>query len=198
MDIYSAPDDLQIFESLKSFPFDKHEFHPTKVPPVEGRTFKGHTHSEESRKKISEAAKKQIRKPFSEETKRKIAQTKIGKTFSHNQQTKKKISLAVKGRSPISEETRKRLSVSAKNRKTTNYRKAGEFTHDESAKAKISNIIENKARRPIVSLIKELNGSAHNRKMKLTKGWWQKSEEELQIILAQLESIKLSEGKKPR
>jgi Lhr-like helicase len=54
--------------------------------------------SEESKKKISESMKKVRLKPFSEETKRKISQSKMGHSFT--EEAKRKISNTLKGNIP--------------------------------------------------------------------------------------------------
>lgn len=199
MSIYSlTEEDLIFFQSLKDFRLDKELVHFVGVKPCEGFTFKGHKHTEESKELISIAAKNQVRQPLSDDTKQKISIKNTGKTFNHTEEAKRKISEASKNRQPISEETREKLSFSAKNRKMSNYRKPGTFSHSDQTKQVISSVLENKASRPIVLLIKELNGSANKRKMKLAKGWWQKSNEELNLILNQLKSLDSSAGNIPK
>jgi hypothetical protein len=184
-----SQEDLIFFQSLKEFIVEEQYQHFVGVKPCEGFTFKGQRHTEESKELMRIAAKNQIRKPLSEETKQKISNKNTGKTFKHTEETKTKISKSSKNRKPISEETRKKLSISAKNRKSSNHRKSGTFSHSSKTKEAISVILSNKASRPIVLLIKQLNGSANKRKIKLAKGWWQKQDEELYIILDQLKSL---------
>lgn len=72
---------------------------------------KGKLHSEEHRRKISEAHKGQF---VSEETKRKLSEVNKGK--KQTEETKKKRSEALKGH-PVSEETRRKISESRKGKK---------------------------------------------------------------------------------
>jgi len=138
----------------------------------------------ESRRKISHAL---MHRPVSEYTRRKISNSNIGKhNIHHTSEVKLKISIASKNRPQISEETRNKISSSAKNRRTTNYRKQGEFEHSSNAKGKIANAISIKANRDSVKRIIELNGYRANRKIELQKGWWQKSEEYLLDLYNQL------------
>lgn len=84
--------------------------------------FFGKNHSEDSKKKISEAKKANPSKPWlgkprSEETKKKIAESLFGKPRrKHTEEAKRKISLAKTGKKgpSLSEETRKKLSESIK------------------------------------------------------------------------------------
>jgi hypothetical protein len=93
---------------------------------------KGKTHSEETKRKMSEAW--ETRGPHSEETKQKIGEGNKGKTHSeeakqkmskshkgvkkgpHSEETKQKMSETQKG-IPKSEETKRKISEAAKNRK---------------------------------------------------------------------------------
>lgn len=50
----------------------------------------------------------------------------------------------------------------------------------------LAKVLSSLAKRPIVQRIKELNGPTKKRKIKLAKGWYAKSEEELNQILLQL------------
>ena len=72
-----------------------------------GDGISGFTHSEESRKKMSEARKGKKPYEMTEETRKKISEAKKGKT--HSEKTRKKISEAKKGKTH-SEETRKKMS----------------------------------------------------------------------------------------
>jgi len=188
MNIYSPrPEDLIIFESLKDVKITDDLSKLDHVNAFCGTGFKGYRHSVESIELIREAAKSQIRRPHSEECKRKIANAHIGKQHNpHSNETKLKISITSKNRQPISESTRLKISNSAKNRKTTNYRKSGEFSHTVSVKEKISSNISSKANRDSVKRVIELNGYRINRKINLPKGWWQKSEEYLLDLCDQL------------
>ena len=71
-------------------------------------TWLGKTHSEESKRKMSDTRKG---KTHSEETKRKQSEAKKGKTFS--EESKRKMSEAQKGKS-LSEETRRKMSETRK------------------------------------------------------------------------------------
>lgn len=76
--------------------------------------WKTHSMSQEARKKISEAAHERYKDP----KKRQEARDKnLGKSLS--EETKKKISIAARNRPPISEETRKKISLSSSKRKHT-------------------------------------------------------------------------------
>ena len=76
--------------------------------------FYGKHHSEETKKKLSEATrghKNHLGKKHSEETKRKISETKKGRNFSEEHRRKISESLKVK---PMSEESRMKRSLSLK------------------------------------------------------------------------------------
>lgn len=75
------------------------------------KAHKGKVLGEETRKKISEAQKGRKKPPFSEEHKRKISEANKGRKLS--EEAKRRIKEA---RKCISEETRKRMSISAKKR----------------------------------------------------------------------------------
>lgn len=75
---------------------------------ISGFTF---THSEETRKKMSESKKGKKRRPFTEEHKRKMSEAKKGKKFS--EEAKKNISDALKGKKH-SEETKRKMSDAKK------------------------------------------------------------------------------------
>lgn len=116
MSIYS-----DIFESLRSMDLDHikafqslEHIATIGIPARE----KGWTHTNQARKKMSDKAKAQIRLPMSEETKRKIKSKRLGKGHIQSEETRKKISESSKNRSKISEETRRKMSESAKNRKS--------------------------------------------------------------------------------
>lgn len=94
----------------------------------------GKTYSDEHRKKISESKIGKKRKPFTDEHKRKIAEGATGKKHPHSEETKERIRKTLTGRKnpslserlkgkpswnkgkKMSEETRKKMSESAKNR----------------------------------------------------------------------------------
>ena len=81
----------------------------------------GCKHSEETRRKISEAHKGKPRKPFSEEAKRHMSEAKKGKPLS--EEAKRHMSEAKKGK-PLSEEHRKHLAeANRKNHLDPEYRK---------------------------------------------------------------------------
>lgn len=95
----------QIFESGNTF----------NLALVAGRPLKNRTrpHTEETKKKISESNKG--RKP-AKDTLKKLSDSHKGKTFTHSEETKRKIGESNKNkeRKPISEATRKRMSVARK------------------------------------------------------------------------------------
>ena len=80
--------------------------------------FYGKRHTDETRRKISEANKGRTRAPFSEEHRKKISETLKGHTFS--EESRRKMSEAKKGKpSPrkgvtLSDETKKKMSESLK------------------------------------------------------------------------------------
>ena len=77
----------------------------------------GRKHSEETKLKMSLAKKNNcnhLNKPHSEETKIKMSTAHKGKIFS--EETKRKMSEAHKNKPPVSEESRQRMSIAAKNR----------------------------------------------------------------------------------
>ena len=90
------------------------------------KAMKGHSVSEETRKKMSEAKKG---KQFSEEHKKKMSEAKKGKQFS--EEHKKKISEARKN---MSEETRKKLSEAHKGNIPWNKGKKGKKRSEETRK----------------------------------------------------------------
>lgn len=73
--------------------------------------FYGKRHTDETRKKISEANKGRTRAPFSEEHRKKISETLKGHTFS--EESRRKMSEAKKGRT-LSEEHRRKMSEAKK------------------------------------------------------------------------------------
>jgi len=77
----------------------------------------GRVVSEQTKSKLSEAAKKQFRTPISNETKRKISEkAKLRKGRKMTEETRLKLVKAATGRK-MTEETRLKMSNSAKNRK---------------------------------------------------------------------------------
>jgi len=88
----------------------------------EKNQFFGRTHSEQTKKMISEAKKAAPSKPWlgkhmSEEAKKKISESLRGRSGTkHTEESRKKMSLAHKGKrqAPPSEETRKKLSESVR------------------------------------------------------------------------------------
>ena len=85
---------------------------------------KGKPHSEEAKRKISEALKGKKRGPHSEEAKRKISEVMKGKKRGpHSEETKKKMSEALKGKpswnkgkklGPMTEEHKRKISEAMK------------------------------------------------------------------------------------
>lgn len=75
--------------------------------------FYGKRHTDETRKKISEANKGRTHAPFSEEHRRKISETLKGHTFSD--ESRRKMSEAKKGKH-LTEETKKKMSEAQKRR----------------------------------------------------------------------------------
>ncbi len=88
--------------------------------------------SEATKRKMSETTRGVPRKPHSEETKKKISEAHRGKTFNHSEETRRKISEANKGQvpwskgkklGPKSEETRRKISMARKGRLLTEEQK---------------------------------------------------------------------------
>ena len=104
----------------------------------------GYVHSEETKRKISEANKGRT---LSEETKRKMREVKEGKNHSLLEETRRKMSEALKGRT-FSEETKRKMSE-AKKGKTSN--KKGTLLSEET-KRKISEAMKDKWRRTLEEL----------------------------------------------
>lgn len=96
-----------------SFGYKHTEETKQKLKDVWKETHPNMCKTEETKKKMSEAAKGRT---HSEETKRKISLSKKGKPHPHSEETKRKMSEAKKGKKPhpFSDETRKRMSESAK------------------------------------------------------------------------------------
>ena len=91
-----------------------------------------HMHmSEETRRKISESKKGKKRAPFSEEHRRKMSEAKKGRTFS--EETRRKMSEAKKGKHR-SEETRRKISEAIKGEKHPLFGKH----HSEETRRKMS------------------------------------------------------------
>jgi len=67
--------------------------------------------SEETRRKLRES---HLGKKPSEETRRRLKESRLGK--KHSEETKKKMSISQRNRSPISEETREKIRVASKKR----------------------------------------------------------------------------------
>ena len=86
-----------------------------------GDGMSGFAHSEETRKKMSEAKKGKKPYEMTEETRKKISEANKGKTpwikgKTHSEETRKKISEARKGKT-LSEETKKKISEAKKGKK---------------------------------------------------------------------------------
>jgi len=138
--------------------------------------------SEETRKKLSIAAKNQIR---TKEYCKKISLIKTG--FKHSEESKRKISEKHKGR-VVSEETKKKLSEISKNKNEEWKRKIREsrsgYKHSEETKKKISEknkgyrhteeakikISEKNKGKPVSEEVKEKIREANRRKV--GRKWW--------------------------
>jgi hypothetical protein len=82
----------------------------------------GHVHSDESKRKMSEAKIGIPRKPFTEETLRRMSENHVGTSGkSFTEETKRKMSAVRKGRQPFifTDEIRSKMSESAKKRSQT-------------------------------------------------------------------------------
>lgn len=105
-----------IFDDLKEFKLTKEDLIRVEhISTTAGSGFSGYHHTDEAKEKIRAAAKLP-RKPHTEERKRNIAASKIGKSFSHSEEAKIKISKASSSR-VYSEEARRNMSIAARNRK---------------------------------------------------------------------------------
>lgn len=86
---------------------------------------RGYILSDEHKRKISQSLLGKKRKPISEEHKRKLSIANTGKTFKHTEESKLKMSITRKGRTPwnkgktgiYTEEQLKKMSISQRNRK---------------------------------------------------------------------------------
>ncbi len=108
--------------------------------------FYGKTHSDEVKKKMSIAALGKTGFKHSEETKKKISATKL-KRFKQqpmSEETKRKMSESAKRKPPVSEEARKKMSIAKSGEKHYGYGKTGNKCHNygrkhsEEAKKKMS------------------------------------------------------------
>ena len=114
-------DYLNFFEKafIDGYDSNRNGFNKT----IGGVGFKTRYHDEETRQKMSEAAKGRIpgnkgKKLLNEEARQKMSDAKKGKKRGpFSEETKTKMKEAVKRRKPISEETRAKMSESAKRRK---------------------------------------------------------------------------------
>lgn len=115
------------------------------IDPNVRHTRRGTLCSEETRRKLSNAAK--TRPPVSEETRRKLSEASRGRTKS--EETRRKLSEAGKGRKHTGETCRK-LSVSAKNITSETRRKMSEAAKkrppiSEETRCKLSNASKNRS-----------------------------------------------------
>ena len=108
---------------------------------INGHYWKGKKHSEEVRKKISEANKGNV---VSEETKRKISEALEGNQYAkghkHSEETRKKISKGNKGKGlgkHLSEEHRKKLSEAGKKNKNSLGHRHSEETRKKIGESQI-------------------------------------------------------------
>ena len=96
MSIYQLPD---IFDSLKTFTMTEDDYSCHQIIPQtpwnKGKTGL-HKHSDKTKKRMAKAKIGKKRKPFSEETKRKMAEAKLNKPMSN--EARKKMSDAAKKR----------------------------------------------------------------------------------------------------
>lgn len=113
----------------------------------------GFSHSEESKKKMSEAHKNIEHKPHSEETKQKISKSNIGKhsDYKPTEETKQKISSSLTGRK-LNEEQRKAISNGKIGEKNPMY---GKHFNENQSKAVIES---NKRRKGISTMTKKYIG----------------------------------------
>ena len=102
-----ARDELKAFGMYWHRPADELIFLTRKEHALLHKPNKGNHHSEEARKKMSEANKGRKRGPCTEETKRKISEAR--KVEHLSEEWKRKISETLKGRQ-LSEETRNKMS----------------------------------------------------------------------------------------
>ncbi len=121
---------------------------------------KGKKHTEESKKKMSDAKKGKKMKPLSEETKKKLSDAKKGKKIKpFTEETKKKMSEAKKGKKmkPHSEEAKKKMSEAKKG-----------YKHTEEAKRKLSEV--NKGKKHIEATKRKISEALKGEKSYLWKG----------------------------
>ena len=113
----------------------------------------GFSHSEESKKRMSESHKKLPHKPHSEETKQKISESNIGKhsNYKPTEETKQKISDSLTGRK-LNEEQRKAISNGKIGDKNPMY---GKHLNDNQRNAVIES---NKKRTGIPTMTKKYIG----------------------------------------
>ena len=124
-------DDMEKFAIAKERAIGKAEYNIADG----GQGCTGCKHTDEWRRKISEALKGRKRPPYSEETKRKMSEAKKGKKpYDMTVETRRKISEASKGKHH-SEEAKRKMSETRKGRK-----------HTEETKRKISEAHKGKHR----------------------------------------------------